>query len=68
MRFNADGPAGLNNREPPGCRPVLSARQRRAVAGIGEAGLMLAVHSVAHWRLTYLARWVCDEFALSISK
>lgn len=68
VRFNAEGPAGLVDRKPPGCRPMLSAEQRRALAGMVEAGPIPAVHGVVRWRLIDLAQWVWDEFALSISK
>lgn len=68
VRFNADGPAGLVDRKPPGCRPMLDADQRRALAEIVEAGPIPAAHGVVRWRLIDLAQWVWDEFALSISK
>jgi transposase len=68
VRFNADGPAGLVDRKPPGLRPMLNADQRRALAEIVEAGPIPAAHGVVRWRLIDLAQWVWDEFALSISK
>ena len=68
VRFNAEGPAGLLDRKPPGCRPMLDAAQRRALAQIVEAGPIPAAHGVVRWRLIDLAQWVWDEFALSISK
>ena len=68
VRFNADGPAGLVDRKPPGCCPMLNADQRRALAAIVEAGPIPAAHGVVRWRLIDLAQWVWDEFALSISK
>lgn len=68
VRFNAEGPAGLVDRKPPGCRPMLDAAQRRALAQIVEAGPIPAAHGVVRWRLIDLAHWVWDEFALSISK
>ena len=68
MRFNAEGPAGLVDRKPPGCRPMLDADQRRSLAQIVEAGPISATHGVVRWRLIDLAQWVWDEFALSISK
>ena len=68
VRFNADGPAGLVDRKPSGCRPMLDADQRRALAEIVKAGPIPAAHGVVRWRLIDLAQWVWDEFALSISK
>ena len=47
---------------------MLSADQRRALAEVVEAGPIPAAHGVVRWRLIDLARWVWDEFALSISK
>lgn len=46
VRFNAEEPVGLVDRKPPGCRPMLSADQRRALAGMVEAGPIPAVHGV----------------------
>ena len=68
VRFNDEGAAGLVDRKPPGCRPLLDADQRRALAAIVEAGPIPAAHGVVRWRLIDLAQWVWDEFALSISK
>ena len=68
LRLNADGPAGLVDRKPPGCCSMLSADQRRALAAVVEAGPIPAAHGVVRWRLIDLAQWVWDEFALSISK
>ena len=68
VRFNAEGPAGLVDRKPPGCRSMLDADQRRALAAVVEAGPIPAAHGVVRWRLIDLAQWVWDEFALSISK
>jgi len=68
VRFNSEGLSGLMDRKPPGCLPMLSADQRRALAAIVEAGPIPAVHGVVRWRLIDLAQWVWDEFALSISK
>ena len=50
VRFNAEGPSGLVDRKPPGCRPMLSAEQRRALAEIVQAGPIPAAHGVVRWR------------------
>jgi len=68
VRFNAEGPGGLIDRKPPGCRPLLSDDQRRALVEIIEAGPIPAAHGVVRWRLIDLAQWLWDEFAITISK
>jgi len=68
VRFNAEGPAGLLDRKPPGCRALLGADQRRALAEVVETGPIPAAHGVVRWRLIDLAQWIWDEFAISISK
>lgn len=68
MRFNAKGPGGLVDAKAPGCRPLLSADQRRALARTVEDGPIPAAHGVVRWRLIDLAQWIWDEFAISISK
>ncbi len=61
MRFNAKEPAGLVDRKPPGCRPMLGADQRRALAEIVQAGPVPAAHRVVRWRSIDLAQRVWDE-------
>jgi transposase len=68
LRFNSSGPAGLIDGKAPGQTPRLNAAQRAALAGIVEAGPIPAVHGVVRWRLLDLARWVWEEFHISISK
>ena len=68
LRFNAAGPDGLIDGKAPGQTPKLNAAQRAALAGIVEEGPIPAVHGVVRWRLIDLARWVWDEFHISISK
>ena len=68
VRFNAEGPCGLIDRKPPGCRPLLSDDQRRALVEIIESGPIPAAHGVVRWRLIDLAQWLWDEFAITISK
>ena len=68
VRFNAQGPSGLVDRKPPGCRSLLNDEQRRALAQVVETGPIPAAHGVVRWRLIDLAQWIWDEFALSISK
>ena len=68
LRFNAEGPDGLASRKAPGKASILNDEQRRALAGIVEAGPFPASHGVVRWRLIDLAQWIRDEFGLSIAK
>lgn len=68
VRFNAEGPGRLIDRKSPGCRPLLSDDQRRALVEIIETGPIPAAHGVVRWRLIDLAQWLWDEFAITISK
>jgi transposase len=72
VRFNAEGPAGLIDRKPPGSAPKLGApklgaAERQALAQMIERGPIPAVHGVVRWRLVDLAQWVREEFRISIS-
>jgi transposase len=67
VRFNAEGPAGLIDRKPPGSAPKLGAAERQALAQMVERGPIPAVHGVVRWRLADLAQWVWEEFRISIS-
>lgn len=51
VRFNAEGPAGLIDRKPPGSAPKLGASERQALAQMVERGPIPAVHGVVRWRL-----------------
>lgn len=68
LAFNAEGPAGLVDRKAPGNLPILNNEQRQALMRIVESGPLPAVHGVVRWRLVDLARWVFEEFRVSISK
>ena len=68
VRFNAEGPAGLVNRKPPGQPSRLTEADRTAVAGMIESGPIPAVHGVVRWRVIDLCQWVRDEFGLTVSK
>ena len=68
LRFNAAGPAGLVDGKAPGQTPKLNDAQREALARIVESGPIPAVHGVVRWRLIDLARWVWDEFGISLAK
>ena len=61
LRFNAKGPEGLIDGKAPGKRPKLNDAQRQALARIGEAGPIPAIHGVVRWRRQDLAQWIFEE-------
>ena len=68
LRFNAEGPAGLINRKPPGQPRLLSDVHRQALMAMVESGPMPAIHGVVRWRLCDLGQWLWEEFRISVSK
>jgi transposase len=56
LRFNAWGPEGLLDRNPPGQPSKLNDGQRQAIAQIVESGPIPAFHGVVRWRLIDLAQ------------
>ena len=66
LRFNAEGAVGLVDKKAPGNRPKLDAAQRRSLATLVERGPIPAVDGVVRWRLCDLARWIYEEFGISI--
>jgi transposase len=68
LRFNANGPGGLVNGKAPGNRPKLNDAQRRALAKIVESGPIPAIHGVVRWRRKDLARWIFEEFRISLDE
>jgi transposase len=66
LRFNAEGPAGLIDRKPPGASPKLNQAQRRALAALIESGPIPAIHGVVRWRLKDLAQELWEEFQVSL--
>lgn len=68
VRFNARGPDGLLDGKAPGKRPLLNEAQRRALVDIVESGPIPAIHGVVRWRLINLARWLHDEFGVSVTE
>ena len=55
-RFNAEGPEGLKNRNPPF---KLNEEQRAALAAIVESGPDPEIHGVVRWRR--LAAWLKEQ-------
>jgi transposase len=68
LRFNAKGPDGLVDGKSTGRPSLLDDEQRRALVAMVEAGRMPVIHEVVRWRLIDLARWVFDEYGLSVTK
>jgi transposase len=68
VKFNADGPAGLIDRKPPGQPPRLTAADRAAVLGMIESGPIPAVHGVVRWRIIDLCQWFWEERQVRIAK
>lgn len=66
MRFNADGADGLITRRSAGPKPKLTAEHRRALAEMVERGPIPAIHGVVRWRRGDLARWLREEFGVSV--
>ena len=66
LRFNAEGPDGLIDRKSPGPQRKLTDEQRAALAEIVEAGPVPAIHGVVRWRRCDLARWLREEFGVSL--
>ncbi len=68
LRFNERGPAGLVNGKAPGSPSKLNDAQRLALARIVESGPIPAVHGVVRWRRKDLARWIFEEFHISLDE
>ncbi len=68
LRFNARGPEGLIDGKAPGKQPLLNDAQRKALVEIVEQGPIPAIHGVVRWRLIDLARWLYDEFSVSLDE
>jgi transposase len=68
LKFNAQGPAGLIDRKPPGQPALLSDAHRRQLSAMIEAGPIPAVHGVVRWRLVDLMQWLWEEYRIAISK
>jgi len=68
LRFNARGPDGLVNLRPPGAPSKLNDDHRRVLAQLVEAGPIPAIHGVVRWRRKDLARWIWEEFAISLDE
>jgi transposase len=68
VKFNAEGPAGLIDRKPPGQPSRLTDADRAAVAEVIESGPIPAVHGVVRWRVIDLCAWFWSERGVKIAK
>ena len=68
LRFNAEGPGGLIDRQAPGPKPRLTEAHRQALVTMIENGPIPAVHDVVRWRLIDLCQWIFEEFRVVVSK
>ena len=68
LRFNSEGPCGLETGKAPGKVAILGDRERTALRGIVEEGPNPAVHGVVRWRIVDLMQWLWEEYRLSVSK
>ena len=68
VKFNAEGPAALIDRKPPGQPSRLNDTHRAALIRAIEDGPMPAIHGVVRWRLIDLCQWLWEEFRVSIAK
>jgi transposase len=68
LRFNADGPAGLIDRKPPGQPSRLNSEHRAALAEMIENGPIPAVHGVVRWRIIDLCQHLQEEYQVTVSK
>jgi len=68
IKFNAQGPAGLLDRKPPGQPPRLNDAHRAALVKAIEDGPIPAIHGVVRWRLIDLCQWMWEEHRVIIAK
>ena len=68
VKFNAQGPAGLVDRKPPGQPSRLSDANRTALAVMVESGPTPAIHGVVRWWVIDLCQWLWDEHQVVVAK
>jgi len=68
VRFNAEGPKGLLDRNASGPRPLLTDAHRQALAAQIESSPIPAIDRVVRWRLCDLGHWPWQEFRVSVSE
>ena len=68
IKFNANGPDGLIDREAPGQPSRLNHTHREALAAVIESGPIPAIHDVVRWRIIDLCQWLWDKFQVTVAK
>ncbi len=68
LRFNMEGPPGLIDKARSGAPSKLNGGQRRALAAIVEQGPIPSIHGVVRWRRKDLARWIYEEYGISLEE
>ncbi len=67
-RYNAEGLAGLLDRQRSGRPPRLTAAQKVEIARIVEAGPDLETHGVVRWRCVDLQKVIGDRFEVALAE
>ena len=67
-RYNAEGVAGLSDRQRSGRPPRLTAAQEAEVARIVEAGPDLETHGVVRWRCVDLQKVILARFEVALAE
>jgi len=62
LRFNKEGPNGLRNRQPRSCKVT----DRAFLAALVETASDPKAHGVVRWRCGDLARYLAEEFGISL--
>ncbi len=68
LRFNTEGPTGLIDKARSGAPSKLDDEQRKGLAAIVEQGPIPAIHGVVRWRRKDLARWIYEEYGISLEE
>lgn len=68
LRFNANGPAGLETGKAPGRKALLNDEQRKALTSLVDSGPQFERDGIVRWRLCDLVRWIDKEFNITASR
>src|SRR5215471_5286681 len=68
LRFNSEGPSGLETGKAPGKVAILGDRERTALRRIVEEGPNPGVHGGVGWRIAARMQGLWEEYRLSVSK
>jgi len=68
LRFNAKGPAGLKDSKAPGHPPCSRTNTGALLPRRSRDGLNPVVDGVVRWRLIDLARWIFEDYRISVTK